>query len=77
MESLKPKGADGVPSPWPSMTRPTFFTRRPVPGKPLGTRQRQEDPPEVAEAAELGTEVTCDAGSAPEPEPTAECGEKA
>eukprot|EP00955_Chlamydomonas_euryale_P022131 233740-Chlamydomonas_euryale.AAC.1 len=53
----------------------TFFARTPVPGKPPGTRQRQEEPPEAAEAAEPGTEVTCDAGSAPEPEPVAECGE--
>eukprot|EP00955_Chlamydomonas_euryale_P103126 365467-Chlamydomonas_euryale.AAC.31 len=50
-----------------------FFTRTPVPGKPLGTRLQQEEPPEAAEAAELGTEVTRDAGSAPPP--AAECGE--
>eukprot|EP00955_Chlamydomonas_euryale_P002496 27233-Chlamydomonas_euryale.AAC.1 len=28
----------------------TFFTRTPVPDKPLGTRQQQEDPPEAVEA---------------------------
>eukprot|EP00955_Chlamydomonas_euryale_P019981 213030-Chlamydomonas_euryale.AAC.1 len=49
--------------------------RKPVPGKPPGTRQQQEKPPEAAEAAEPGTEVTRDAGSAPAPEPAAECGE--
>eukprot|EP00955_Chlamydomonas_euryale_P082883 363779-Chlamydomonas_euryale.AAC.4 len=36
-----------------------------------------EQPPEAAEAAEPGTEVTRDAGSAPEPDPAAECGEAA
>eukprot|EP00955_Chlamydomonas_euryale_P064167 358867-Chlamydomonas_euryale.AAC.3 len=46
----------------------TFFTRTPVPGKPPGTRKQQEDPPEAAEAAALRTDVTRDAGSAPEPE---------
>eukprot|EP00955_Chlamydomonas_euryale_P093751 364804-Chlamydomonas_euryale.AAC.8 len=45
----------GVPSPWSSMTRPTFFARTPVPGKLPGTRQQQEEPPEAAEAAEPGT----------------------
>eukprot|EP00955_Chlamydomonas_euryale_P011193 120890-Chlamydomonas_euryale.AAC.1 len=49
--------------------------RTPVPGKRPGTGQQQEEPPEAAEAAELGTEVTRDARSAPEPEPAAECGE--
>eukprot|EP00955_Chlamydomonas_euryale_P057598 356843-Chlamydomonas_euryale.AAC.2 len=57
------------------MTRPKFFTRPPVHGKLPGTRQQQEEPPEAAEAAEPGTEVTRDAGSAPEPEPAAEFGE--
>eukprot|EP00955_Chlamydomonas_euryale_P085888 364173-Chlamydomonas_euryale.AAC.10 len=55
----------------------TFSTRTPVPGKPPGTRQRQEDPPKAAAAAEPETEVTRDAGSAPEPEPPAKCGEEA
>eukprot|EP00955_Chlamydomonas_euryale_P109162 365910-Chlamydomonas_euryale.AAC.17 len=53
-----------------------FFTRMPVPGKLPGMRQQQEDPPEAAEAAEPETEMTHDAGSAPEPKPAAECGEE-
>eukprot|EP00955_Chlamydomonas_euryale_P009080 97203-Chlamydomonas_euryale.AAC.1 len=40
-------------------------------------RQQQEEPPEAAEAAEPGTEVPGDAGSAPEPEPAAKWGEAA
>eukprot|EP00955_Chlamydomonas_euryale_P080381 363418-Chlamydomonas_euryale.AAC.5 len=49
--------------------------RTPARGKPPGTRQQQEEPPEAAEAAEPGTEVTRNAGSAPEPQPAAECEE--
>eukprot|EP00955_Chlamydomonas_euryale_P042194 352231-Chlamydomonas_euryale.AAC.6 len=70
-----PRPRARVPSPWPSMTRPTFFTRTPVPGKPPGAQQEKEEPPEAAKAAEPGTEVTRDPGSEPAPAPAAECGE--
>eukprot|EP00955_Chlamydomonas_euryale_P098506 365151-Chlamydomonas_euryale.AAC.7 len=51
--------------------------RTPAHGMPPGTRQQQEDPFEAAEAAEPGTEVTRDAGSALQPEPAAACGKEA
>eukprot|EP00955_Chlamydomonas_euryale_P068657 360194-Chlamydomonas_euryale.AAC.2 len=75
--SPPPKGRGAQPVAKHDQARITmFFTRMPVPGTPPGMRQQQEDPPE---AAELGTEVMRDAGSAsaPAPEPAAECDKKA
>eukprot|EP00955_Chlamydomonas_euryale_P078041 363073-Chlamydomonas_euryale.AAC.14 len=54
-----PKGGGAQPVAKHDQARITpFFTRTPVPGKLLGTRQQQEEPPKAAEAVEPGAEVT-------------------
>eukprot|EP00955_Chlamydomonas_euryale_P060304 357676-Chlamydomonas_euryale.AAC.3 len=69
-----PKGGGAQPVAKHDQARITmFFTQTPVSGKPSGTRQQQEEPPEAAEAAEPGPEVTRDAGSTSEPGPVAGC----